>query len=281
MVSMTTLPPRSALSAVRPALESEPRPRAEDAPRRPRLCRYQPVPPVGFDADGYSCEDSAAWDEWHFVVLTYLYGALRTRFGKCASVLMDAALCYRRGGAGAGSACGVRRALGGRDFLQAVGAAGAGVRAGGAVQGDEKDRPGGQEAHVRGAGRRGVLAVRCQRALVEGALGGPPAARRPLPPVGANGTAWRLASAVLGSSCGSWTGPETFRAAKAAQRCVATTWKPAKLSRRTASCTVRTTTPKRPDERRMRGRRRPWLPSGKRTPRAARPKPRCGRRRSA
>ena len=89
MASLTTLSPRSARSPTHPPLEG--------APRRPRLFRYQPVPPVGFDADGYPCEDSAVWDEWHFVLLTYLYEALRTRFGRRASVLMDAALCYRRG----------------------------------------------------------------------------------------------------------------------------------------------------------------------------------------
>ena len=97
MASMTTPSPRSALSAAHAPLEGTPRPLSEDASRPPRLFRYQPVPPVGFDADGYPCEDSAVWDDWHSVLLSYLYESLRTWFGKRASVLMDAALCYRRG----------------------------------------------------------------------------------------------------------------------------------------------------------------------------------------
>ena len=81
MASMTTPSPRSALSAAHAPLEGTPRPLSEDASRPPRLFRYQPVPPVGFDADGYPCEDSAVWDDWHSVLLSYLYESLRTWFG--------------------------------------------------------------------------------------------------------------------------------------------------------------------------------------------------------
>lgn len=65
--------------------------------RRPRFYRYQPVPPVGYDDEGYPCEDSAVQSFAHADLSTYLMGALSTRFAGRALVWMDAPLLYRQG----------------------------------------------------------------------------------------------------------------------------------------------------------------------------------------
>ena len=285
MASLTTLSPRSALSAARPPLEGEPRPGAEDAPRRPRLFRYQPVPPVGFDADGYPCEDSAVWDEWHCVLLTYLYGALRTRFGERALVLVDAALCYRRGDPTAVLA---------PDLLVAFDAPSAGATS---CKLWERPVPAFVLEVLSKETRRNDLADKKHtyevlgveeywlfdaegRWLKERLVGYRLRSGR-YQPVGANGTAGRLASAVLGLELRVVDGTRDVPGSQGCATLRCHDLETGKALPRTASCTVRTATPKRPDERRMRGRRRPWLPSGKRTRRAARPKLRCGRRRNA
>lgn len=65
--------------------------------RRPRFYRYQPVPPVGYDDDGYPCEDSATKTFPHSGLSTYLKSALSTRFAGRAMVWADAPLLYRQG----------------------------------------------------------------------------------------------------------------------------------------------------------------------------------------
>lgn len=71
--------------------------RAARAGRRPRFYRYQPVPPVGYDDDGYPCEDSAVQNFLHNGLSTYLTSALSTRFAGRAMVWADAPLLYRQG----------------------------------------------------------------------------------------------------------------------------------------------------------------------------------------
>lgn len=66
-------------------------------PRQPRLFRYQPVPPVGFDDEGYPCEDSAAQEHQHAILLSYLVGVLGPRLASRAFVAMDCAFLYRKG----------------------------------------------------------------------------------------------------------------------------------------------------------------------------------------
>ena len=67
------------------------------AGRRPRFYRYQPVPPVGYDDDGYPCEDSAVQNFLHNGLSIYLIGALSARFAGRAMVWGDAPLLYRQG----------------------------------------------------------------------------------------------------------------------------------------------------------------------------------------
>lgn len=67
----------------------------------PSMFRYRPVPPVGFDDEGYPCEDSAVQNVPHARVSNYLAYTLQTRYGERAFVGDDLALLYRRGDRGA------------------------------------------------------------------------------------------------------------------------------------------------------------------------------------
>ena len=55
------------------------------------------MPPVGYDDDGYPCEDSATKTFLHSGLSTYLKSALSTRFAGRAMVWADAPLLYRQG----------------------------------------------------------------------------------------------------------------------------------------------------------------------------------------
>lgn len=81
----------------RHAPRSKPPSRPPRTTRRPRLFRYQPVPPVGFDDEDYPVEDSAVQNHPQAALLAYFLSVLGPRYAGRGFVTVDAALLYRKG----------------------------------------------------------------------------------------------------------------------------------------------------------------------------------------
>ena len=95
--------PSSSQPAVRPGLAAWPSVGhgPQQQPRKPRLARYRPVPPVYVDDEGYPVSDNAMQTTSHASALVYLHSALTLWLGGRAQVFTDLGLYYRRGDRGA------------------------------------------------------------------------------------------------------------------------------------------------------------------------------------
>ena len=89
---MSSMNPRHGQAPVSERSKPAPRP-----VRRPRFYRYRPVPPVGFDDEGYPVEDSAVQNHPQAVLLSYFMSVLGPRYAGRGFVTVDAALLYRKG----------------------------------------------------------------------------------------------------------------------------------------------------------------------------------------
>lgn len=76
---------------------SSPARRQQRRSPRPKLYCHQPVPPVGFDDEGYIVEDGSWQSPPHSALLGYLQWALGPRYRDRGFVAADVSLHYRRG----------------------------------------------------------------------------------------------------------------------------------------------------------------------------------------